>query len=291
MAIDFTARTVSEIEAAMVADKESRSALNGLTSSSDASIWLNIIRTIAATVNLHENAFLGFADEIEIRAAQIPVGTVRWYAYQSLFFQLGDALEVVNGKVAYSVIDEDKQIIKLAAADKENGFLILKAAKLNASGVAIPLSGAELTAFQQYWSEKKFACVPISFISQTPDTARITYRIGVDASVIDPATGESLANPGTYPVEDAINAYLQAYQIDTDRFNSLFRIVELTDQIQKVSGVKNPIPEDVQIMPLGGTFTDVLLNNNKEYLARAGYIAHDTTPSFTLRDLLQYYDA
>ncbi len=289
MAVTFTARTIAAIKAAILADKATRTELDAIDSTSDAGVYINLVESQAASINLHENAFSGFAAEIEVRANEIPVGIPRWYAAESLVFQFGDALEYLNGNVVYSVIDETKRIVKLAAADKENGFLVLKIAALNGDGTARPLTNPELTAFKGYWGDKKFACTPLAFISQDADIARLTYRIGVDGTVIDPATGQLLSDPTVYPVEVAIINYLRSYQ--ANRFNSVFRISELTDQIQNVSGVLNPIAQDVKIKPNGGTFVDVIADNNDEYLARAGYIVHDQTALFTLRDLLNYYDA
>ena len=287
--ITFTPRTIEQIVEAINADKESRSALDPIDSTSDAGVYANMVQSQAATINLHESAFSGFAAEIEQRAREIPVGIPRWYAAESLLFQFGDALEYINGNVQYATVNTDNQIVKLAAADKENGFLLLKVAALNADGTARPLTNPELTAFRAYWGDKKFACVPISFISQAADIARLTYRIGVDATVIDPDTGQLLSDPTIYPVETAIISYLRSYQ--STRFNSIFRVAELTDQIQQVAGVENAIAEDVQIKPNDGTFVDVIATPNDEYLARAGYIVHDNEQNFQLRDLLTYYNA
>jgi hypothetical protein len=285
----FTARTAAAIATAMQADKDSRSALDTITSTSAAGVWENLKLSFATAANLHENAFVAFADEVEARALEIPVGIARWYAAESLLFQYGDALEYIDGNIVYPVIDEDKQIIKLAAADKENGFLVLKVAALNPDGTARPLTALELTSFMAYWHNKEFACVPLSFISQPADIARITYRIGIDATVLDPATGQSLSDPTIYPVEEAIVSYLLRYQ--GDRFNGTFRIADLTDVIQAVTGVRNPIAEDIQIKEITGPFLDVIADVNDEYKSRAGYIIADTTAGFTLRDLITYYNA
>lgn len=287
--IDYKARTTTEIENAIKADKESNSALNEITTTSSASVYVNLIRVWAASLGLHESAFEQFALEVEERALEIQPGIARWYAAESLVFQFGDSLEYVDGNLIYPVIDESKRIVQLSASDKENGFLVLKVAALNGDGSARPLTNSEITAFRAYWREKKFACTPLSIISEPADIARITYRIGVDATVIDPETGQLLTNTAIYPVEDAINTFLQSYQ--ADNFNGVFRIKDLTDVIQGVAGVINPVPEDIQIQAQGGAFSDVLANQNEEYLSRAGYIVSDQSVGFTLRDLISYYDA
>lgn len=288
--IDFTARTLQQIEEAMLADKEGRSALAAINTTSDASAFLNLIRAFATATNLHESAFEGFADEVEARALELQPGIPRWYASESLVFQFGDALELINGNLTYSVIDTEKQIVKLAAADKENGFLVLKIAALNADNTARPLTATELTAFTTYWDQKKFACTPLAFISQSGDIARIQYRVGVDATVIDPDTGQLLTDTSIYPVENAINTFLRTFQ--SFRFNGVFRVTQLTDVIQAIPGVINPIAQTVSIRPADGSnFTNVISDPNDEYLSRAGYIVHDTTTGQELRNLLTYYNA
>lgn len=286
---EFTARSLAEIEAAMLADKASRAPLDGITTTSDASVFRQLIRCIATAVNLHENAFTSLVNEVEALAARLQVGTPRWYAAESLLFQWGDTLIFDQGQVTYAVIDPEKQIVKLAAADTENGFLVLKVAALTPEGTARALTASELGGFIAYWSKKKFACTPLDFISQQGDIARIAYRIGVDVTVINPSDGTLLADPLRRPVEDAIVTFLRTYQ--GRRFNSVFRIAELTDVIQKVDGVINPIPVSVQIKPFNGTFTDVIADVNDEYLSRSGFIVPDTAPDFTLQELLTYYNA
>lgn len=285
----FTARTVQQISDAIQADKASRSALDPINTTSDASVYLNLVNAMAVAVNLHENAFVAFANEVELRALELQPGIPRWYAAESLVFQFGDSLELIDGNLTYATIDTTKQIVKLAAADKLNGFLVLKIAALQGDGTARPLTAPELTAFRAYWDEKKFACTPLDFISQSGDIARITYRIGVDATVIDPTNGQLLTDASVYPVENAITEFLRTYQ--AERFNSVLRLTDLTDTIQGVDGVINVVAEDVQIRPSDGSFVDVIATDNDEYLARAGFIVHDTTTNFTLRDLLNYYNA
>lgn len=285
----FTARTIETISAAMEADKLSRAALSGITTTSDTGVWPNLRDSFATAANVHEESFVSFADEVEDRAAEIQTGISRWYAAESLVFQFGDSLQYINGNLVYLVEDLAKQIVKLAAADKENGFLIIKIAAFNPDLTARPLTATELTAFKAYWDDKRFACTPLAFISQSGDIARIQYRVGVDATVIDPATGQLLTDPAVFPVEVAITELLKTFQ--ADRFNSIFRLADLTDTIQAVDGVINPIAEDVQIKPSAGAFIDVINSLNDEYLARAGYIVSDPIAPFRLRDLLNYYDA
>lgn len=283
----FEKRTIKEIEDAMILDKESRPILDVLDSTSQVAIWRNLIFSFAVSTQLNEEAMEAFQIDVEARALEIPTGTDRWYAFESLVFQNGDALEFIDGFVTYPVIDEDKQIIELAAADKENGFLVIKVAKLDVAGNAIPLTTVEFTSFKEYWEQKEFACTPLAFVSQPADLAIIDYRIGVNATVINPATGESILTPGIFPVEDAINKFLATFQ--AENFSSIFRVMKLTDAIQSVTGVINTVANSVQIKPFDGAFTEVVGLLNEEHLTQAGYVAVD--PGNSLSTTLTYYSA
>lgn len=285
--MSITVRTIEEIEDAMLLDKESRAELASLDSTSQVSIWRNLIFSFAVASHLNEISMKEFQDQVEIRAAEIPTGTAKWYAAESLNFQIGDSLEFIDGNVVYPVIDEDNRIIALASADKENGFLVIKVAKLSAGGDAVPISASELTSFKEYWSQKKFACTPLAFVSQLPDDAIIDYRIGVNATVIDPANGESLSEPGVFPVQVAINNFLKTFQ--AENFSSVFQIMKLTDAIQAVFGVDNAVAESVQIKPFDGVYTEVITQENEEHLTQAGYVLVSTAPGETLTDTLTYY--
>ncbi|MEK0371177.1 MAG: hypothetical protein QQN55_08505 [Nitrosopumilus sp.] len=280
-------RTIKEIEDAMILDKESRPELNGLNSTSQVAIWRNLIFSFAVASSLNEISQEEFQKQVEERALEIPTGTERWYASESLNFQDGDALEFIDGNVVYPIIDESKRIIILAAADKENGFLVIKVAKLDVAGNAIAITPTELTSFKEYWSQKKFACTPLAFVSQESDKAIIDYRIGVNATVINPVTGESLTTPGIFPVKDAINEFLKTFQ--AENFSSIFRIMKLTDAIQSVAGVENAVAQSVQIKPFDGVYTEVITEINEEHLTQAGYITVSTTGGETLDDTLTYY--
>lgn len=283
----YESRTIKQIEDAMLVDKAARPLLDSLDSTSQASIWRNLIYSFAVASYLNEISMEDFQSQVEVRALEIPTGTARWYAAESLEFQNGDALEFIDGNVIYQTENDDNKIIKLASADKENGFLVIKVAKYDAGGNAIPITTTEMVSFKEYWSQKKFACTPLAFISQNSDKAVIKYRIGVNATVIDPSNGESLLTPGTYPVQDAINTFLETFQ--SENFSSIFRVMKLTDAIQSVEGVENAVSESIEMKPDGGQYTEVMDELNEEYSAQAGYITVSTDAGETLDDTLIYY--
>lgn len=290
------ARTIAEIQADMVTAKEAESGLDGLTSTSSVSIWNLIFYECAAAIKFIEDLFVVQTEDVEERRLEIPVGVLKWYAAESLLYQYGDSLEFTNTFVdddgdtqtlignilTYNPVDSDNRVVDLAAADMVNGILVIKAAKLTGS-VAGPLSAPELAGFTTYWTEKRFAGTSISIISNDPDLLKCEYTIEYNPQLID-STGESLANPGTYPVEDAIDEFLQTFQ--SDNFAGEMQVIKLTDAIQAATGVLNAVPTNIEGKPDGGTYVDILAVTLQTYTANAGYMAID--PAFPLSGTLTY---
>lgn len=276
------ARTIAEIKADMVTAKEADSTLSGLTSTSSMSVWGAILYICAVGIKVIEDLFDVLKSDVESRREEIPVGVLKWYASESLVYQYGDSLVFENGRLDYTEIDENKYVVDLAAADIENGVILIKVAKIT-SGIAEPLSASELTGFIQYWVEKRFAGESITVISQNPDLLKASYRITYNPELLS-SSGESLLNPGTYPVEAAISAFLQTFQ--EDNFNGKMQVMKLTDAIQDVDGVKNTVATSIEAKPDGGTYSDVLAIDDQTYTTRAGYMQID--PAFPLSSTLTY---
>jgi hypothetical protein len=276
------ARTIDEIYQDMITAKEADSNLDGLTSTSSVAVWRLIFYICAVAIKVIEDLFDVLKSDVEARREEIPVGTLQWYASESLVYQFGDDLVFADGKLDYPVIDETKFIVDLAASDLENSVVIIKVAKLD-TGVAVPLSAAELAGFSQYWVEKRFAGESLSIISQNADLLKAGYRVTYDPQILA-ADGSSVTNPASFPVEDSINDFLQAFQ--SDNFAGAMRVMSLTDAIQATDGVVNVIATAIEAKFDGGTYTDVLATDNQTYVARAGYMKID--PAFPLSGSLNY---
>jgi hypothetical protein len=276
------ARTIAEIKAEMVAAKTAEPTLNGITSTSQVAIWNLIFFICAASIKFLEDLFDILQENVEDRRLEIPVGVLRWYASESLVYQLGDELIFADGRLDYAVPNTEKYVVDLAAADVVNGIVVIKVAKI-VSGVAEPLSAGELAGFTQYWTEKRFAGTSISIVSQDPDLLQAYYTITVDSQLIA-LDGSQVGAPSVFPIEDAITEFLQSFQ--SENFAGIMRIMKLTDAIQSVPGVKNVVPTAIQARPDGGSFVDILSTPSQSYTAVAGYMKVD--PSFPLSSTLSY---
>lgn len=260
----------------MVADLESRPELDEITNVSNSSITFNLLEMFATAVylleKLNEQAFV----DMDNRSLEIPTGTLKWYAAETLNYQHGDTLTVVNGIPSYAVEDDTKKVVKLSSATEQDGAVLIKAAKLDNNDKAIKLDVAEISGLEGYWVEKRFAGTSVSVISQDGDELTVTALIEVDGTIIS-STGESIATPGEYPVEDAITTYLQ--QLD---FNGKMLIMELSNAIEAVNGVKNVVITACAAKPFAAiSYTDILATSNRSYVAIAGYMIEDTLNPFS----------
>lgn len=290
------ARTIDEIHADMVTAKQAETGLSGLTSTSQTAIWNLIFYICAVSIKVIEDLFVVQEDSIEERRLEIPVGVLKWYAAESLIFQYGDNLEFTNtfvdedGEtqiligdiVTYNPVDTDNRIVDLAAADIVNGIIVIKAAKIT-TGVAGPLSAPELAAFISYWTEKRFAGSSISIISNDPDLLKCEYTITYDPQLLA-SDGSLLSDAASFPVEDAIDAFLQTFQ--SDNFAGTMQVMKLTDAIQDTTGVLNAVATNIEGKPDGGSYVDILSFTEQTYSANAGYMKID--PSFPLSGTLTY---
>lgn len=289
-------RTIAEIQQEMITAKEAESSLSGLTSTSQTAIWNLIFYICAVSIKVTEDLYDVLEADVEERRLEIPVGVLKWYAAESLLFQYGDSLEFTNTFVdengdtqvlignilTYNPVVPDNRVVDLAAADIVNGIVVIKAAKVT-SGVAEPLSAPELSAFTAYWTEKRFAGTSISIISTNPDLLKAEYTITYDPQILD-TDGSLLSDAVTFPVEDAIDAFLQTFQ--SDNFAGTMQVMKLTDAIQAASGVLNTVADNIEGKPDGGSYIDVLALTEQVYTANAGYMKID--PAFPLSTTLTY---
>lgn len=265
-------RTSQEILTDFLTDKGTRPELAVLTNPSNASIWYVLYGAIAVQISAMEELTTGLLDDIEARALEIPVGTLLWYQYQTLQYQHGDSLTIIDGIPEYSVIDDLKKVVKVASATEQSGAILIKAAKLDLSDNPIPLSASELSGLQTYWTNRRFAGSFLSIISQAGDDMWAELTIEVDGSKIS-STGESQSAPGTYPVEDAIKEFYKLLP-----FNGRFTVTGLVDAIQSVDGVgASVVPNTIKAKGTGAsTYVDILQVSDQSYNPIAGYIIEDT---------------
>lgn len=283
------ARTIQEIYDAIILEKQntpmlnalqpsiddSQTLLNDLTSTSKVAVWRLWAWVMAAAIYLHESLWDIFKKEIEDLAAAAIPGTARWLRDQCYIFQLGYALQWINNKYQYSVIDPAARIVQRAAVVDTGGQVTIKVAKLVGTTVT-PLSTPELNAFDAYINQIKFAGTQTVVISRTADLLRIYMDIYYDPLVLD-ATGGLLSNPTVKPAEDAINNYISNLP-----FNGELVLTKLIDAVQQALGVTDPVLQTAEARYGGVPYAFFTVS----YLPDAGHMKVD--PSFPLFGTLNY---
>lgn len=272
------ARSITEIYDSIIAEKQSMASLNALqpsidssqnllsdlTSSSKVAIWRLWAFVTAVAINVFEIILDQHTAAIELRATQIPTGTAIWHHEQSLLFQFGDTLTWNGLQFIYPVITPANQIVKLASVVDQGFQVRVKAAKLS-GGLPVPLLAPELSSFQGYWGQKRFAGTAMLITSSVGDDLKVDYFIKYDALILD-ATGALLSNPAIFPVEDSIELYIRNLP-----FDGVLSLMAMTDAIQQADGVLDVTLNDAQSKFGALPYSSI----NKEYLPDAGYLTLD----------------
>ncbi len=262
------ARSIAQIQAALVAQVQSDPTLGPLlTSTSVVAIWNLWTYVVAVCQWTLENLFDAHKDEVTgIIATQKP-HSLQWYVTMAKAFQFGVALPPDSDM--YTVVppaDSTVLIISNAAAIELVNLVRIKVAKM-VSGSLAPLSSIELTAFTAYMAKIKDAGVRLQCTSSIADTFQPTIAIYYDPLVLK-NDGSRIDGTATTPVKDAVNAFL-----DTLPFNGVFILNNFIAAMQAVPGV---IIADVQSVQAfyGSVPPEVIA---VQYTPDAGYMALDTT--------------
>lgn len=259
------ARTISQIQAALIAAKNADSTLSGLSSTSLTAVWLLWTYVVAICQWTLENLFDTHKSEVlNILATQTP-HTLQWYVTMAKAFQYGVALPADSD--VYALVPPASPsvlIVQYAAAVELTNLVRIKVAQLSGSALA-PLSSTQLTAFTSYMGRIKDAGVRIQCTSGAPDTFQPTMVIYYDPLVLD-GTGARLDGTSPAPVMDAVNTFL-----DNLPFNGLFTLNSFIAAMQSVPGVI--IADEVSVQAYYGSVTPVVISS--QYLPDAGYMTLD----------------
>ena len=288
-------RTIDEIYDEIITEKETFTSLDGLTpavdtsqtlladltSASKVAIWRLKFRVVAFAIFTHEKLFDSFVKGVEQQAKDVIPATTRFYVIESKKFQLGDDLVFDDDTSKFIYLDTTsttalaKQIVTQASARDINQLVTIKIAKDDGSGGKVKLLASELSAFEGYLDEFKVAGTKTIVISDDPDTLKVAYTIQYDPQLMK-ADG-SLISDGTFPVQVAIDAYIEGLP-----FDSTFRVQDQTDAIQAATGVVNAVADVVEAKFGTLAFSDILTVITEDYLPNAGYLVTDPSPIVVL---------
>lgn len=250
--------------------------LTDINSTSKVAVWRLWVWITAYAIWMFEKVQDIFKGEVEDLIETTRFGTLPWYQEQALAWQYGDAIVYLSYKFQYAVVDTTKCIIKRAAAVASNNQVRLKVAKLSGS-TPVKLSSAELTAFNSYITDIKPPGEPVLVISDDADTLKLYAEIVYDPQVLK-SDGSSIDDPTSYPVQEAIEAYIAGIVWD-----GKFNIRKWEDAVQAVEGVVDIIPGTCYGKAAGAAAYDTITSN---YYSNAGYMVID--PAFPLTTTLTY---
>lgn len=244
----------------------------------DHRLW---IRVFAFFSWMMEVLFDAHQTEVTAIANSNKYGTLPWWVTELKKFQNGYSLTFVDNFPSYldttSAGALAAQIVKRAAAvNLGGGNVLLKVATDSAAIVT------ELPSIQAYVNMLKPAGPTVQVISLNADKLRLTTaQVTYDALVIA-ADGSLISEPSTFPVEDAINAYLAAIP-----FNGVFSINAMVDAVQAVEGVED-FQVDLAEYQVGVTPYAAI---DWTYQTTAGWMIEDTSSGNAFADTLVYTPA
>jgi hypothetical protein len=248
------ARSIDTILQEIITAKEAQSSLSVLTSDSKTAIWRLWAYVTAVAIHAHEVAWDLFKAQVIAIAAVAPAGTPGWYEKMMLAYQHGATLSYVGTQYVYDPVDETLRIVsRCAIEERTDGVLIVKLAKGEAGSLE-PLTSAELAGATSYFAKIKFAGTRGAVVSIDADSLSLQYDLFYDP-VIDVSV-----------VQAAVQTAVEAHLNDLD-FNGALNVTKLTDAIQRVDGVRDPVYRSGVATTASGVDTDV----DVEHVPAAGY--------------------
>lgn len=282
------ARTILEIKQEMMDTKATLTALDGLTSTSQVSIFGNLLFVAATEINILIQLIDLYILQIESIINEQAVGSTPWLRAKILDFQYGDFVELntTDFSISYPVVNEVNKIITRCSV-KEVGNLIVQA-KVAKSDPPEALAALEITALEDYIDRIKPAGTQINVVSLNPDRLYVVgtiYYSGQYSSVIQTN------------VEAALTAYMTNLSSSTN-FDGVVKLTEVEGAIQAVAGVTDVDLIEVGARPATVAFVDrtVIYSlatgvNIREYATYAGYIIEEDDAGHLFTDSLTYVAA
>lgn len=114
--------------------------------------------------------------EVNATADATRYGTLPWWKQMVVEFQLGDSLEVIDGRMAYAEVDEAKRIVTAATIGTVGRVLSIKVAK-GTDGQRQALTADERVALQSYVDAIKPVGLVANVYSGSANVVAVTGRV------------------------------------------------------------------------------------------------------------------
>lgn len=256
------ARTTREIYEAMLREKESRSELAELSSSSTTSIWRLLLWVVASAVNVAEQLWDAWKQEVDRELSEQMPHRAEWYATKAKAYVKGKVLKPGSDEYDLTGMSESEverlRVVKYAAAVESRDYsrLYVKVAGEDESGKRAPLSEAEAVQVAAYMNEVKDVGVRIELVNKRADLYRCAVKVLYDPILSPEEVGDR--------VRVAIAEYVEQLE-----FNGEYSNMALIDAVQRVSGVKIAEVERATVEEYG---TGSERGVNVRYTPVAGYM-------------------
>lgn len=262
------ARTISEIQAEMLSEKDNQTALSDLNSTSNTALWRLMFYVVAVAIHVFEGLQDVFKLEMEAIANDAIGGTLRWYKKHTLEWQYNHNLEWIDDKFQYNTDDKNARIVTQVSAIETGKQITIKAAK-GETGNLTPLSIEEKTSLLSYLNEIKVAGVDIVLTSENADDLKVYYTVYYNSIKSQTSIQTN--------VESVIDNVLQ-----TLPFDAILKVSALTDAIQEVEGVTDVVFTSASAKYGSNTYEDF----SRIYQSNAGYLKIDN--AFPLSATINY---
>ena len=267
----------------MDAEQATKTALTNLTSPSqtaDYTLWKDVI---AYNMNIEEQLWDTYRDEINAAIALSAPGTAAWIQAQVFKFQYSaltpQILQLINFAPSYTTVDTDLQIVTRCSVKTDlNKIVQIKAAK---EEPPVPLVAAEYSSLYGYLSSIMFAGIDFSLVSLDSDKLYMVADVYYDGQY-------------TSTIQDAVETSIEAY-LKSIPFDGVMLLSDLQQAIKQTPGVKDieiatvKCRQDTVVLASATVVYDLATGINvQQWATVAGYIVGETTGGSTLSDTITY---
>lgn len=279
------ARTIAQVKAQMIAEKNAQAALAGLDSPSQTAFWNLYLYLVAAAIVVFESIIDLTQSTWEGIASAAYPGSAKWIQQRVFQFQYDATTpqyvqyDATTNAVNYPVVDATKRIItRCSVSTLVNKTVLVKVAK---SEPPQALENAEKNAVSSYLYDIGFAGIDYSVVSVSPD------RIAIGGTVYYQGQYSSTIQAS---VIAALNAYLAGIP-----FDGAVTVNGIIDAVQAVAGVTDFRPTSMGGRRSSTSFANRTLFydltsgvNLLKYSTYAGYCIQEDTADYTFIDTIGF---
>ena len=278
-------RTISAIQAQIIATKNAQPELAGLNSTSKRAIWQLWTFVIATCIAILEQLLDVFLTNVEAQVAASAAASALWIQSKMFAFQYDattpQIVKLIDTVPQYPVVDTTKQIITACSVTSDISNIVnIKVAK---GSPLQALTSLEKSSAQGYINTIGIAGINYNVISLNAD------KIYVDATIYYQGQYSSIIQTS---VIDTLNAYLQG--LSKTNFDGSLKMSDLEQVIRNVAGVNDVVLNNVRGREDAVSFSagiDLILNTQvlqRQWVTVAGYIVEETTSGKTFADSLTF---